>query len=315
MAIIVALGFALTQFLEAQAAPGPGGISPQPARAPWVAETEECRFLGLINQYRKDNGVGTLTISATLSAAAEFHSLNMATLGYFSHTLLDGTTWAQNIANFGYPSDTSRGENIAAGRGTAEEVFQQWKDSPSHNKNMLDKKFVAIGIGRVMGLPISPYKWYWTTTFGSRVDVPYTCPGGTGNTADKPGTLLVISGGGRSSTSTNSSFAYDGDQTTSWHTIGSTTPKSAYVFFDLGVAKNIGQLQWLFAKNGSADSFKIQISSDKLTWTTLTTRTTAKAGSWQTLKIAKKARYVRFYFENPNKDAVLGYLAEVKLYA
>jgi uncharacterized protein YkwD len=313
--LLIVLGFTLATFAVAEAAPKAVGGLPSASRAPWIADTEECRFLGLINQYRKENGLSTLTISLTLSASAEFHSLNMATLGYFSHTLLDGTTWAQNIANFGYPSDTSRAENIAAGRATAEEVFQQWKGSPSHNANMLGAKFNAIGIGRAPGLPISPYKWYWTTTFGSKVDVPYTCPNGTGNTTDNPGALLVISGGGRTSTSTASTFAYDGDPSTSWYTLSTTPPRSAYVYVDLGSAKTIGQLQWLFSKNGSADSFKIQISSDKLTWSTLTTRTTAKAGTWQTLKVGKKARYVRFSFDNPNKDAVLGYLAEIKLYA
>jgi hypothetical protein len=30
--------------------------------------------------------------------------------------------------------------------------------------------------------------------------------------------------------------------------------------------------------------------------------------------VGQSARYVRFYFKNPNDDAVVGYLAEVKIY-
>jgi uncharacterized protein YkwD len=317
--LLIAISFLAATLSSALAAPQSGEGEAVAANAvTWTAEPDECKFLGIINDYRKANGLGALTISVTLSAAAEFHSLDMAKKNYFSHTLADGTTWSQNIANFGYPSDTSRAENIAAGRGTAEEVFTQWKESPGHNKNMLSAKFNAIGIGRVAGLDGSKYKWYWTNTFGSRIDVSYKCSGNTGSTSggEKAGTVLSIAGGGRTSSSTKSTDAYDNNTKTSWYTTSSSTLKAAYVYFDLGAVKNVGQIQWLFSKNGAADSFQIQISSDKKTWTKLTTRTTAKAGTWQTLKVNnKKARYVRFYFENPNKEKVMGYLCEVKILA
>jgi hypothetical protein len=181
---------------------------------------------------------------------------------------------------------------------------------------MLSPKFNAIGIGRVAGTSASKYQWYWTNTFGSRVDVAYSCSGeqstGGGETS---GSQLTITGGGRTSSSTKSTDAYDGNTKTSWYTTSTGIPKAAYVYFDLGVSKNVGQIKWLFSQNGSADSFQIQISTDKTNWTKLTTRTTAKAGTWQALTVNKKARYVRFYFDNPNKDKVLGYLCEVKIYA
>jgi uncharacterized protein YkwD len=317
LTLLLALGFLFATLAPAVAAPqSVDDVAPADNAVSYSAEPEECKFLGIINQYRKDKGLGTLTISVTLSAAAEYHSADMAKKNYFSHTLANGTTWSQNIANFGYPSDSSRAENIAAGRGTAEDVFQQWKESAGHNANMLSPKFNAIGIGRVAGTSASKYKWYWTNTFGSRVDVAYKCSGG-GSTGggETPGSQLTITGGGRTSSSTTSTDAYDGNADTSWYTTSSGVLKAAYVYFDLGAAKNIGQIKWLFSKNGSADSFEIQISTDKSTWTKLTTRTTAKAGTWQALKVNKKARYVRFYFNNPNKDKVLGYLSEVKFTA
>jgi len=315
LGLVAALVVFATSFAAAAAAPQGGARVVDSRSAAWSAEPVECEFLGLINQHRKNNGLGSLTISLTLSAAAEFHSADMATNGYFGHTLFDGTTWQQNIANHGYPSDTYRGENIAAGRDTAAGVFEQWKNSPDHNANMLSANFNAIGIGRVK-LDGSRYTWYWTNTFGSRVDQAFSCSGqaptGGGETS---GTQLTITGGGRTSNSANSQVAYDGKTGTFWYTTGSGTPSSAYVYLDLGASKSIGKIGWFFAKSGSADSYKIQLSNDKATWTTVSNQTNGKSGSWYTKQVGKKARYVRFYFNNPNRDKVLGYLAEVKVYA
>ena len=61
-----------------------------------------------------------------------------------------------------------------------------------------------------------------------------------------------------------------------------------------------------------AGAFTIQISTNKSSWTTIATKGNATAGTWQTLAWSGKTRYIRFSFSNPNKDKVLGYLAEVK---
>lgn len=315
--LLIALGFASTAITSAVAAPSGGQASQANgsiSSSSWAAESEECVFLGLINSYRQQNGLGTLAFSPTLGAAADHHSSDMAANSYFSHTLSDGTTWSKNIANHGYPSDTSRAENIAAGRASASEVFLQWKNSAGHNANMLGSNFKAIGIGRAQ-LDGSTYTSYWTNTFGSRVDQTYTCSGQTTVVADTSGSLLKIVSSGRTSSSTASTLAYDGKTSSSWYTTKSTPPSNSYVYFDLGSAKSISLIKWYFSKSGSADSYKIQVSDDKSTWTTVTTKSGPKSGVWQSLKLAKTARYVRFYFANPNRDRVLGYLAEVKIYS
>ena len=94
----------------------------------------------------------------------------MAANGYLAHTLLDGTTVVQNMANFGYEGGT-HGENIAAGTQTAAEAMQTWQGSAEHNANMLNASFGAIGIGRAYD-PNSQYGWYWTTIFGDVSDGP-----------------------------------------------------------------------------------------------------------------------------------------------
>ncbi len=144
---------------------GRGGVVAAPAYNP---DGEELAFLGIINNYRAENGLGELALSPTLGAAAEYHSLDMGTHGYFDHTLSDGTTAGENIDNHGYTDDTW-GENIAGGMETARENFVAWRNSPGHDANMLRADFEAIGIGRAY-VAGSPSGWYWTTTFGGEVD-------------------------------------------------------------------------------------------------------------------------------------------------
>ena len=137
-------------------------------------DSTECGFLGLINDYRADNGLRALTLSATLGAAAEHHSRDMAKNNVFSHTLSNGTTWQQNILDHRYLAGPTTAENIAAGRSSARGAFSLWVSSPGHRANMLDPGLYAIGIGRSYN-EASKYGWYWTTTFGARSSRTITC--------------------------------------------------------------------------------------------------------------------------------------------
>jgi uncharacterized protein YkwD len=129
--------------------------------------SEERAFLGLINDYRRKSGAGNLSLQDQLGAAANHHSQDMAGKNYFSHTLSNGDSPEKNIERFGYTNWSFVGENIAAGQETAKAVMDAWKSSPEHDKNMRDKNFTEIGIGRAYNKS-SKYGWYWTTTFGSR---------------------------------------------------------------------------------------------------------------------------------------------------
>lgn len=158
----------------AAAAPANPAILASPAlavsSADACADSEEVGFLALINDYRAASGLGPLSLSSSLSSAAAYHSVDMAANGYLAHTLLDGSTVEQNMANFGYEGGT-HGENIAAGTQTASEAMQIWQGSAEHNANMLDASFGAIGIGRAYD-PNSQYGWYWTTIFADVNDGP-----------------------------------------------------------------------------------------------------------------------------------------------
>jgi len=132
-------------------------------------DAEEQAFLKLINDYRAQNGAGPLKVSIALTNASKWMSSDMAAKNYFSHTDSLGRDPFVRMAAFTYGYNSYRGENIAAGFSDAVNTFNQWKNSPGHNQNMLNPNYQVIGIGRASG-PSSTYGWYWTTDFGSYVD-------------------------------------------------------------------------------------------------------------------------------------------------
>ena len=130
-------------------------------------DSEERAFLDLINDYRRNNGAGALSLNNNLGAAADYHSRDMAEKNYFKHTLKNGDSAEENIRRFGYTNYVAVGENIAAGYETANDVMKAWKSSSGHDRNMRSKNYTEIGIGRAYSKG-SKYGWYWTTTFGDR---------------------------------------------------------------------------------------------------------------------------------------------------
>jgi uncharacterized protein YkwD len=144
-------------------------------------DTQEKAFLTLVNNYRASKGLAALKASKALNVAAHFHSKDMGTRKYFSHTTktplpagLTGSSPWDRMRDAGYGYNTSKGENIAAGYATAQKVFNAWKASSGHNANMLNAKFKVIGIG-LATVSGSPYTNYWTTDFGGVVDAAATC--------------------------------------------------------------------------------------------------------------------------------------------
>lgn len=134
-------------------------------------DAEEQAFLTLINNYRAQNGAGPLKASIALTNAAKWMSGDMAAKNYFPPNHVDslGRSAFARITSFGYPPNSLWGENIAGGNSTAAGTFNQWKNSPAHNQNMLNPSHKVIGIGRAFGSG-SNFRWYWTTDFGNIVD-------------------------------------------------------------------------------------------------------------------------------------------------
>jgi uncharacterized protein YkwD len=130
-----------------------------------TVDSEEARFLTLINNYRAQNGRAALQMSTNLNRAATWMVVDLATKNYFSHTDSSGRSPTVRAQDCGYPGGA--GENLAAGtlRDTAQEAFDAWRASSGHNANMLNSSYRMIGIARYYRAG-STYGWYWATNFG-----------------------------------------------------------------------------------------------------------------------------------------------------
>lgn len=130
---------------------------------------EEQAFLGLINAYRVQSGLGTLAVSSNLNRAAAWMTGDLATKNYFSHVDSLGRGPHQRSIQCDYPGEA--GENLAAGtfRESAQSAFDAWRSSPGHNANMLYPTYRMIGIARRYDASAT-YGWYWATSFGLEED-------------------------------------------------------------------------------------------------------------------------------------------------
>lgn len=98
----------------------------------------------LLNDYRAENGLDPLTVNRKLVETAQKKADELCTSGKWSHERPDGRpfeTITEGIVNF-----YRFGENLGMGFDTNEQVMQAWKDSPTHNKNMLEDYWLEVGI-------------------------------------------------------------------------------------------------------------------------------------------------------------------------
>lgn len=129
-------------------------------------DAEELAFLAIINGYRAEHGLQPLSLSANLNRAATWMATDMALNDRFGHIDSVDRGPYERTVQCGYP--VPAGENLAAGtrRDGAAAAFELFRNSPSHNTNMLQPNYRQIGIARVYH-PGSRHSWYWATNFGT----------------------------------------------------------------------------------------------------------------------------------------------------
>ncbi len=124
------------------------------------------------NAYRVQNGLNALVYNESLQSASDTRALE--TIVCFDHTRPNGTRW-----NTTCPEWTYGGENLASGQTTVESAMNAWKESESHNANLLygiksgQTPFKGISVGvfhRVIfpydNKPYTQYEYtYWTQQF------------------------------------------------------------------------------------------------------------------------------------------------------
>ena len=99
----------------------------------------------------------TLKINRLLNQAAQVHANDMNSKNFFDHRGSNGSNISQRISKTGYDWQAV-GENIFWGKVNIQEVFEGWKDSPSHCKNMMNQDFREMGFAKVGD--------YWVQDFG-----------------------------------------------------------------------------------------------------------------------------------------------------
>lgn len=151
-----------------------GGGRPKAQRAPGTDEdasdyakvnldVEKARKA--INKYRKAKGLKPLAISAELTNAAKAHSRDLAKWDRISHYGSDGSTPWDRVEQAGFKARLAA-ENVGTGQESFDEVFTGWKNSASHNKNLLLADATHMGIALV-NRPGTQFKTFWTLVIGT----------------------------------------------------------------------------------------------------------------------------------------------------
>lgn len=118
----------------------------------------EKEVVRLVNEIRRERGLGELTYDWELSRVARYKSEDMRKNNYFSHTSPTYGSPFQMMRSFGI-SYRSAAENIAKGYATPEAVVNGWMNSSGHRANILNASFTRIGVGYVKDGN------YWTQMF------------------------------------------------------------------------------------------------------------------------------------------------------
>ena len=113
-----------------------------------VLSAYEAEVIRLVNEIRRQNGLGELTASAELSHVARLKSQDMHDKGYFDHTSPTYGSAFDMLRSFGISYGTA-GENIAYGYSTPQAVVDAWMNSSGHRANILNASYTQIGVGHV----------------------------------------------------------------------------------------------------------------------------------------------------------------------
>lgn len=115
------------------------------------------QLVQMLNSYRASHGLATLATTTALTQAAMTRSKEITVV--FDHVRPNGTSC------FTVSSAVS-GENIAGGYANAQSFMNGWMNSPSHNANMLNGSFKAVGISVFAAKTAYGYTYFAVQNFG-----------------------------------------------------------------------------------------------------------------------------------------------------
>jgi len=153
LAIAAVVGSSFAVAAPASAVEG-SRTSIAPTRKIAAVNQLESGVLGEVNALRRSHGLVPLKLNNRLTAAADFHSKEMASKGIFSHESPDGSAFWKRVQRF-YGSANYRywsvGENLvwASPDMDAKYALELWLGSPEHKKNLLTPRWREIGLSAV----------------------------------------------------------------------------------------------------------------------------------------------------------------------
>lgn len=122
------------------------------------AQVNVAAAASMLSDYRRANGLPAVAADTALTELARTQARRMAEIDKLTHDP-GGRGFVERLKASNY--DAARAaENIGAGYHTLAEAFSGWRDSPSHNKNMLLPGATRFGIATAYA-PGSKYKVFW----------------------------------------------------------------------------------------------------------------------------------------------------------
>ena len=106
-------------------------------------------LIRLTNELRASLGVAPLKMDETFCIAACKKATDYHLNNFYdgeNHAMIDGRIWKSIFTDFGI-SSTARAENLSRGQKTAQEMFNDWKNSPIHYENMVNPVYTRVGVG------------------------------------------------------------------------------------------------------------------------------------------------------------------------
>lgn len=127
------------------------------------AEVDAPTALSMVNGHRANNDRPPLSLDPKLVAIAKEEAERLAARNETSLSRAGAAALAARLEAAGYGSGAAV-ENVSAGYRTLAEAFSGWRDSGSHNENMLNPRVNRFGIATAYA-PRSKYKVFWTAIF------------------------------------------------------------------------------------------------------------------------------------------------------
>lgn len=125
-----------TPITESQTTP-----SQQPSS---TAKSEQMQVFDLVNQYRNQQGLASLSYRTDLQSAVDQRAQEITTS--FSHTRPNGQQFYSILTESGIRYQ-SVGENIAYGQRNASAVMTAWMNSQGHRQNILSSNYSGMAVG------------------------------------------------------------------------------------------------------------------------------------------------------------------------